>query len=87
MSTFQGHNQVINVQKKMSNGLSKMTKMAVMSPKLRKEYIAPVSYKKKKKRRVLVLMDTFLKMNGNHLHIFIYNFKLKFTLASFSIEI
>lgn len=48
MSTFQGHNQVINVQKKMSNGLSKMTKMAVMSPKLRKEYIAPVSYKKTK---------------------------------------
>lgn len=48
MSTFQGHNQVINVQKKMSNGLSKMTKMTVMSPKLRREYIAPVSYKKTK---------------------------------------
>lgn len=27
---------------------AKMTKMAVMSPKLRKEYIAPVSYKKTK---------------------------------------
>ena len=62
---MQRHGQVINVPRDLAKGLSKMTEMAVISFKLRKDYIPPVSYKKTIKRQKLVLKYAFNR-SGNH---------------------